>query len=274
MVMVRLIEPPSSQNVVRSLCLLLFSHKIQVRQEIRRFWRIGADFALIEECSCGTHLHAFSATGATGTTSPWLIEFGNDEGVNAPAHHIPDMGTFDLGAYAHATCAKNAAVVVKREPFVRGVNGQRWIAIWQRDMGDTLPLRQGLQFAVVIGHTDRAYVVALGEKQLEYHLAMLVKALCLCAHFHALEYRSHTGWQELIAAPYLNDTHPARANICQSIQMTESRNVNVELARDFQDCLSTARANFLFVNDERLYVHGLTHALASKATMPSFAEPR
>ena len=38
--------------------------------------------------------------------------------------------------------------------------------------------------------------------------------------------------------------------------------------------LSSACAHFSFVNDECFDVHGLAHAIASKATKPSFAEPR
>ena len=34
------------------------------------------------------------------------------------------------------------------------------------------------------------------------------------------------------------------------------------------------RAYFLFVNDERFDIHSLAHAIASKTTAPSLAEPR
>lgn len=95
---------------------------IQVRQELGRFGRIVADFAFIEKRSGGTNLHAFSATGTTGTASPWLIKVGDDERVNTAGHHIPDMRTFDFGTDAHATRAQNAAVVVEREPLMRGIN--------------------------------------------------------------------------------------------------------------------------------------------------------
>jgi len=63
---------------------------------------------------------------------------------------LVNIERFERRPYSTEDVAKNAAAVVEHEPLVRGVNRQRWIAICQRDMSDTLPLRQGLQFALLL----------------------------------------------------------------------------------------------------------------------------
>ena len=105
------------------------------------------------------------------------MQIGDDDGVDAAAHHIPDVRAFNLRADAHAARAQNAAVVVDGEALVRGIHGQRGIAIGQADVGQALLLRQRLQFAVAVGDADRADVIALGEEQLENHAAMLLQPL-------------------------------------------------------------------------------------------------
>src|SRR5271165_4983492 len=112
---------------------------------------VGADLALVEQSAGGADLDAFSAACA-GRFSPWLIEVGDDHGVNAAAHHIPDVRALNLGADADAAGAEDAAIVVERETFVRSIDGQRGVAIGQLDVRDTLLLAERLQFAVAVGN--------------------------------------------------------------------------------------------------------------------------
>ena len=105
--------------------------------------------------------------------APLLVEIGDDDGVDAAAHHVPDVRAFNLSADADAAGAEDAAVVVDGEALVRGVDGELGVAIGQADVGQALLLRQGLQFAMAVGDADGADVVALGEEQLENGAAML-----------------------------------------------------------------------------------------------------
>ena len=116
-----------------------------------------------------THLPQRVQAGA----SPVLVQIGDDDGVDAAAHHIPDVRAFDFGADAHAAGAQDAAVVVHGEALVRSIHGKRGIAIGQADMGQALLLGQRLQLAVAVGDAHRADVVALGEEQLKDGAAVL-----------------------------------------------------------------------------------------------------
>ena len=124
-----------------------------------------------------THLPQRVQAGA----SPVLMQIGDDDGVDAAAHHVPDVGAFDLRADAHAAGAEDAAVVVDGEALVGGVDGELGVAIGQADVGQALLLGQGLQFAMAVGDADRADVIALGEEQLEDGAAVLAGAArCWC----------------------------------------------------------------------------------------------
>ncbi len=159
------------------------------------------------------------------------------------------MRAFNLGADAHAAGAENAAVVVGGEALVRGIHGQRGVAIGQADMGQALLLRKGLQFAVAVGDADRADVVALGEEQFENGAAMLFEPLGVGGDLHALVDGGHAGGQELVAALDLHQAKAAGADVAQAVQMAEGGNVDVVFPRHFEDGLAGAGAHFLPVDD-------------------------
>ena len=57
-----------------------------------------------------THLPQRVQAGFT----PVLVQVGDDHGIDAAAHHIPDVRAFNLGADPHAAGAQDAAVVIER----------------------------------------------------------------------------------------------------------------------------------------------------------------
>ena len=94
------------------------------------------------------------------------------------------------------------------------------------DMGHALILRQGLQFAVAVGHANGTDVVALREEQLEDHAAVLLEPLRVGAHLHALKDGGHAGGQQLVAALDLDQAKTACAHVAQALQMAERGNVD------------------------------------------------
>jgi hypothetical protein len=75
------------------------------------------------------------------------------------------MGTFNFGTNPHAPSAVNASIVVEHEAGMTEVNGSLWVAVAETNVIDAQFLCQRLQFAMVVGHTDRANVVALRKQQ-------------------------------------------------------------------------------------------------------------
>ncbi len=133
--------------------------------------------ALVEERSGGADLHALAAAGAGGF-SPGLMQVGDDAGVDAAAHDVPDVRAFDLGADAHAAGAEDAAVVDREtKRSWEASTGSLGVAIGEADVSQTLALRQRLQFAMAVGDADRADVIALGEEHLQDVLAIVLQAL-------------------------------------------------------------------------------------------------
>src|SRR5690242_4618202 len=100
------------------------------------------------------------------------MQVGDDNRIDAAAHHIPHMRAFNFSAGTHATRAKDAAVVIHGETLVRGIDWQFGITVWQPDVSQSLLLPKRLQFAVAVGYAHAANVIALGKQHFEYGAAM------------------------------------------------------------------------------------------------------
>src|SRR6185437_2293813 len=225
---------------------------------------IGPDLALVEQSSRGANLHALAAARAR-RTSPTIVKICDDDGVDSAAHHVPHVRAFHLGAYAHAARAQNAAIVVGGEAFVRGVHRKRRIAIGQPHVREPLVLRQRLQLAVAVGYAHGADVVALGEQQFEDHPAVLLQALGIGGHLHALVNGGHAGRKQLVAALHLHNAEAASAHVRQPFNMTERRNVDPVFAGHIEDRLPARGAYFLAVDHKSFYFRGIAHAITSTA---------
>jgi len=84
---------------------------------------VGADFALVEQGAGGADLDALAAACAGGL-APGLMEVGDDHGIDAAAHHVPDVRAFDLGADADTAGAQDAAVLIESEALMRCIDGK------------------------------------------------------------------------------------------------------------------------------------------------------
>src|SRR5208283_5625478 len=117
---------------------------------------------LFSQRAGGADLDAFAATGARAGLAPRFVQFTNQARGHAARHHVPDVGALDFGADADTARAQDAAVVVEHEARVRGVHGERPVAVGVADVGDAQLLGQRLQLAVVVGDAHGADVVARG----------------------------------------------------------------------------------------------------------------
>ena len=83
------------------------------------------DFALLDhfvdgesffgKSAGGAGLDTFAARGAVAGFAPVVFEVADDARVDTARGDLPDVGSLDLGADAHAARAENAAVVIEDE---------------------------------------------------------------------------------------------------------------------------------------------------------------
>ena len=78
------------------------------------------------------------------------MQIRNDRRVDPAAHHVPNVGSFNLSANTHAAGAENAAIVIDGEALMRRINGQQRVAIGQTHMRETLILGHRLQFTMTV----------------------------------------------------------------------------------------------------------------------------
>ena len=190
---------------------------------------IGADLALVEKRSGRAYLYALAAARATGF-SPVLMQVGDDHGVDAAAHHIPDVRAFNLGADPHAACAQDAAIVIYSEALMRCVDREFWIAIRQAHMGQTLLLGHRLQVAVTVRNANGADMIAFGEEQFENSAAVLLQPLRIVVTSMPSKTRRDAGRKQLVVALDLNHAQAASTHITEAVKVAQRRNVDVVFA--------------------------------------------
>ena len=156
----------------------------------------NTNFAFVEQRPCWAYLHAFSASRA-GRRTPWIVQVGNHFAINSAPHHIPHVRAFDLRADPHAARAQDAAIVIGGKPLVRHIHQQLRIAIWKPHMGEPLRLRHRLQFAMTIGHTHRAHVIAFREQQFQNRLPIMQQPVGLGRDLHAFFHLQHASGKQL-----------------------------------------------------------------------------
>lgn len=81
-------------------------------------------------------MDAFAAGGAGSGFTPRPMQVGHHQRVDAAAHHIPGACALDLFAGTHATRAQDAAIRIVVEPGVRGVAGERRMAVGVTGVAD------------------------------------------------------------------------------------------------------------------------------------------
>ena len=157
--------------------------------------------------------------GQTCTHLPQLVQDGaSPHGRLSSATSIELMpraemsqtcAPFDFVADAHAARAQDAAIVVEHPARVRHVDRQAREVVRQVDMGEPEGLRQRLQFAIAVGDTDGADMVALDEQQLQRHQPVVRKAVGVGGDRHAVLCRCRAGGQQAADAGDLDQAQTA-----------------------------------------------------------------
>ena len=78
-----------------------------------------------------------------------------------------------------------------------------------------------LEFAVAIGDTDRAHMVALREQQFHHRSPDLLKLWCLGPDSHSLLHRGDAGGQQFVGAFQFHEAEPAGCHGRQAIKVAE-----------------------------------------------------
>ena len=108
-------------------------------------------------------------------------------------------------------------------------------AIFVADVVHALAVGQRLQFAMAVGHADRADVVPLGEQQLQRHPAVLAQPFAVGLDVHAFGDLGGAGGQQLGNAGDFHQAQPAGAHVINAFQVAERRDVDARFGRGLQD---------------------------------------
>jgi hypothetical protein len=130
------------------------------------------------------------------------------------------VGALYLVTYPHATRAKDTTIVVRNKARMRSVDFEFLIQIRHPDVRHPLALRHRLKLAMAIRDTHCAHMVALGEKKLENHTAILAQALAVGNNLHILVNARNACRQEFVHAFDFHQTHAASPDWCKARQVT------------------------------------------------------
>src|SRR5579864_1188896 len=81
-----------------SFSFVFFPHHGQVRQELPPLEHFGDRAPFFKQRAGRTYVNALAATGAGFGRSPGFIQVGDDLGVDAAAHDVPGMRSFNFVA--------------------------------------------------------------------------------------------------------------------------------------------------------------------------------
>ena len=145
--------------------------------------------------------------------------------------------------------------MVDHEAVVAGVDADRRVETGQLEVGEAERLGMVLQLAVVVGHAHRADVVALDEEHLDDRAAMVVEPSRAGDHVHAVGHLGDACRQRTLRAGDLHAAQPAGADVGESVEMTQRRDVDAVLPRDVEDRLPGAAGDVDTVDAERVDGH-------------------
>ena len=94
---------------------------------------------------------------------------------------------------------------------------------------------------MAVGDADRADVVALGEQQLQDHLAIFLQAFAVGLDLHALADLGGAGGQQLPGSLHLDQAEPAGADRVDAVEMAERGDPDAGLAGGLEDRLILRR---------------------------------
>src|ERR1700733_6236027 len=244
-----------------AVSFVLLAHHGQVGQELTAFEHFRHGSSLFKQRAGWAHMDAFAATGTGFRQSPWVIEVGDDLGVDAAPHDVPGMRTLDFVTDANAARAENAAVVIDHKTIVGGINFFFGIAVRKMDVGDAEALAEHLHLAVTVRNTDRADVIPLCKEQLQNHLAIFLQAFGVGGDFHSFFDRSDTGRQQLVLALDFDEAEAAGADVRQAVHFAEPRDEDAVLASNVENRFVVPPAEVAAIDPESLD-RGRAHAVS------------
>ena len=169
-------------------------------------------------------------------------------GLGAAAGDVLGARAFDVPADADAARAKDAAVVVHAEQPVRAVHAPFREAVIVAHVVHALAVGEGLEFAMAVGHADRADVVALGEQQFQRHAAVFAQPFAVGLDVHAFGDFGRAGRQQFGDAGDFHQAQPAGADVIDAFEMAERRDFDAGLGGGLQDRRAFLGADLFAVN--------------------------
>src|SRR5690349_13878315 len=121
----------------------------------------------MEQRTGRTSLNAFAAACAGIGFAPGQIQVGDDFRIRATSGNVLGASAFHVPAYSHTSRAKDTTVVVQSEQSMGIVRVPSWKDVVVTDVIHAVRIGKRLQFAMAIGDTNGANMIALGEKQFE-----------------------------------------------------------------------------------------------------------
>src|SRR5271165_1869781 len=93
--------------------------------------------AFLGERTGRASLNALSAIGATTGFAPLLVQVAHNSGMDAPRCDLPDVGSFQVGAYTDASCTQDAAVMVEHKARMGEVDSELGVVVGEADGADS-----------------------------------------------------------------------------------------------------------------------------------------
>jgi len=97
--------------------------------------------------------------------------------------------------------------------------------------------RQGLQLAIAVHHTGGTDVVALGQKQFNYHLPVLLQSFRLGLDHHPFGNLGDAGRHQPGITLHLNQAQATTTPIAQALQVTKGGDIDPCILGGGQDTL-------------------------------------
>ena len=168
--------------------------------------------------------------------------------LRAAAGDVLGARALDVPADAHATGAKDAAVVIHAEEAVRVVHVPLRKAIIVADVVHALAPGEGLQFAMAVGNAHGADMIPLGEQQFQRHAPVFSQPLAVGFDLHAFGDFGGAGGKQLRHAGHFHQAQAAGAHVIDAVQVAQGRDFHAGLFRRLQNGCAFLGADFLAVN--------------------------
>ncbi len=164
-----------------------------------------------------------------------LASVGDVDGrAAARAHHVPHAEILHLVADLNAAHALDALRVVADQRKIHVPTAcLRLFAVRIADAAHVVG--QLLKRTVAAPHADRAAAVMLGENQLHIRPTRLTHAGRVGMDDHALRHRIVAGGQQALMPVHLHQTHAARRDFVDILQIAQPRNAHADRRRRVHD---------------------------------------